>query len=83
MVRAEADIVAVNWSLELERAVAAMIRSIGSARILERAACAQVIGFIRSRLPAGSESAYTADELARFNKQRKSRSPFSPYDAPR
>jgi hypothetical protein len=47
------------------------------------AARAQVIGFIRSRLPAGSESAYTADELARFNKQRKSRSPFSPYDAPR
>lgn len=44
------------------------------------AARAHVIGFIRARLPAGSADAYTAAELARFNKQRKSRAPFSPYE---
>ncbi len=44
------------------------------------AARSQVIGFIRSKLPAGSADAYTAAELARFNKRRKSRARFTPYE---
>lgn len=44
------------------------------------AARAQVIGFIRSKLPAGSTQAFTATELAHFNKQRKSLVPFAPYE---
>jgi hypothetical protein len=54
----------------------------GSAELVAggSAARAQVVGFIRSKLPAGSASAYTADELARFNKHRKSSTPFAPYE---
>ena len=44
------------------------------------AARAQVIGFIRSQLPAGSADAYTPAEVARFNKRRKSRARFTPYE---
>jgi hypothetical protein len=44
------------------------------------AARAQLIGYIKTRLPAGSPDAYTAEELARMNKQRKSRLEFEPYD---
>ena len=54
----------------------------GSEEIVRGGASARshVIGFIRSQLPAGSETAYTAAELARFNKQRKSRATFTPYE---
>jgi hypothetical protein len=38
-----------------------------------------VVGFIRSKLPQGSADAFSAEELARLNKQRKSRAPFAPY----
>jgi hypothetical protein len=38
-----------------------------------------LIGFVQSKLPAGSANAFTADELARFNKQRKSHAKFQPY----
>jgi hypothetical protein len=40
---------------------------------------AHVLGFIRSRLPAGSEDAFTDAEVQRLNKQRKSHSAFAPY----
>jgi hypothetical protein len=40
---------------------------------------AHVVGFVRSKLPQGTADAFTADELARFNKQRKSLQPFAPY----
>jgi hypothetical protein len=43
------------------------------------AARAHVIGFIRSRLPAGSADAFTPAEIARFNQRRKSRAAFVPY----
>jgi|GEM_PF-1903968 len=36
--------------------------------------------FIRRRLPAGSEQAFTRDELARFNRTRSSSQPFAPYE---
>jgi len=39
-----------------------------------------VIGFIRSKLPAGSAEAFTDEDVARFNKQRKSRETFAPYE---
>jgi hypothetical protein len=39
-----------------------------------------VIGFIRAKLPAGSPDAYTAAELARLNRMRRSRAPFTPYE---
>jgi hypothetical protein len=39
-----------------------------------------VVGFIRSKLPAGSTDAFTQAELAHFNKQRKSRATFDPYE---
>jgi hypothetical protein len=42
---------------------------------------AYVVGFIRSKLPAGSTDAFTATELAHFNKQRKSRATFAPYES--
>lgn len=45
-----------------------------------RAARSQVVGFIRSRLPAGSAHAYTEAELDRFNKRRRSRATFAPYE---
>ncbi len=40
---------------------------------------AYVVGFIRSKLPEGSAAAFSADELARLNKRRKSRATFAPY----
>lgn len=54
----------------------------GSAELVAAGAAARahVIGFIRAKLPAGSAHAYTSAEIARFNKQRKSRAPFSPYE---
>ncbi len=39
---------------------------------------AEVIGFIRARLPAGSPAAYTADELRALNARRASSIPFAP-----
>ncbi|MEX1368944.1 MAG: hypothetical protein AB1Z98_37810 [Nannocystaceae bacterium] len=36
-------------------------------------------GFIRRHLPSGSEQAFTADELRRFNAKRRSRARFEPY----
>ncbi len=45
------------------------------------AARTYLVGFIRSKLPAGSANAFTDDEIARFNKQRKSRAPFAPYES--
>ena len=42
---------------------------------------AYVVGFIRSKLPAGSTDAFTQAEMAHFNKQRKSRATFSPYES--
>jgi hypothetical protein len=44
------------------------------------AARTHVIGFIRSKLPAGSTDAFTQTELVHFNKQRKSRATFAPYE---
>jgi hypothetical protein len=43
------------------------------------AAREHVLGFIRSRLPAGSPDAFTPVEIERFNKHRKSRAAFAPY----
>jgi hypothetical protein len=43
------------------------------------AARAQLLGFIKRTLPATSPDAFTAEELTRFNKQRKSRAEFAPY----
>jgi hypothetical protein len=44
-----------------------------------QAARAYVVGFIRSKLPAGSAIAFTAGELAQLNRQRRSREVFAPY----
>lgn len=44
-----------------------------------RSAREYIVGFIRSKVPAGSSEAYTRDELARFNRQRRSRTEFAPY----
>jgi hypothetical protein len=41
---------------------------------------AHLIGFIRSKLPAGSTDAFTQTELAHFNKRRRSRATFAPYE---
>jgi hypothetical protein len=38
-----------------------------------------ILAFIRENLPAGSEDAYTSEEIQRFNAQRTSRQPFAPY----
>lgn len=43
------------------------------------AARAHVVGFIRSKLPAGGADAFTREELVRFNGRRKSRAAFAPY----
>lgn len=43
------------------------------------AARAYVLGFIRTKLPAGSADAYTVDEIAKFNRQRRSTATFAPY----
>ncbi|HEY5923055.1 MAG TPA: hypothetical protein VIV11_15350 [Kofleriaceae bacterium] len=40
-----------------------------------------MIGFIESKLPAGSTEAFTHTELEHFNKRRKSRMPFVPYES--
>ena len=45
-----------------------------------RSAREQVLGYVRSRLSKDSANAYTADELARLNKQRKSKAIFAPYE---
>ena len=44
-----------------------------------RAAREHVVGFIRSKLPATGPEAFTAEELTRFNKQRRSTATFAPY----
>ncbi len=44
-----------------------------------RSAREYVIGFIRSKLPASGATAITADELVRFNRERKSKATFAPY----
>ncbi len=41
---------------------------------------AHVIGFIRSKFPAGSANAFTSEELARLNRARKSKATFAPYE---
>jgi hypothetical protein len=41
---------------------------------------ALVLGYIRTHLPAGSASAYTADEIAAFDARRSSKQPFTPYE---
>jgi hypothetical protein len=38
-----------------------------------------IVGFIRARLPAGTDRAYRSDELDRLNQQRKSKLRFAPY----
>jgi hypothetical protein len=38
-----------------------------------------VVGFIRSKLPAGSAHAYTDVELAELNRSRQSKATFAPY----
>jgi hypothetical protein len=44
-----------------------------------RSARAYVVGFIRTKLPAGSELAFSSDEIERLNRQRKSQATFAPY----
>ena len=38
-----------------------------------------ILAFIRKRLPAGGEHAYTEDELRALNESRSSKQPFAPY----
>jgi hypothetical protein len=38
-----------------------------------------VVGFIRAHLPAGGPGAYTPEDLARLNAQRRSKATFAPY----
>jgi len=38
-----------------------------------------VVGFIRSKLPAGSELAFSETELAKLNRSKKSQATFAPY----
>lgn len=45
-----------------------------------RAARDYVVGFIRTKLPAGTAAAFTADELAQLDRRRKSRTTFTPYE---
>lgn len=45
-----------------------------------KAARSAVIGFIRGHLPRGGEHAFTADDLERLNRKRKSRATFAPYE---
>ena len=40
----------------------------------------QVELFVRERCPAESECGFSDDDRARFNKLRKSRVPFEPYE---
>lgn len=44
-----------------------------------RSAREYIIGFIRSKYPAGSSSAFTREELRRFNRHRRSQTEFAPY----
>jgi hypothetical protein len=44
-----------------------------------RRARAAILTFVRRNLPAGSDAAYTAGELATLNRQRTSRETFAPY----
>jgi hypothetical protein len=55
----------------------------GSAELIAGGASARdyVLGFIRSKLAAGTTDAFTTAELVKFNQQRKSRAPFAPYEA--
>ncbi|MDB4962963.1 MAG: hypothetical protein JWP01_2962 [Myxococcales bacterium] len=48
--------------------------------IAGRAARKLVVGFIRTRVPAGSAGAYSADELAAFNRKKQSKATFAPYE---
>jgi hypothetical protein len=43
---------------------------------------AEVIGWIRTRLPAGTRDAYTPDEIAQLSRGRGSSQRFEPYEAP-
>jgi hypothetical protein len=54
----------------------------GDAMLVEAAdrARALVIGFVRSRLPAGSPGAYQKAELEALNRRRTSRARFAPYE---
>jgi hypothetical protein len=54
---------------------------VGSAQLRDGGVRARLIiaTFIASRLPPGSEDAYSATELARLNRDRKSRASFAPY----
>jgi hypothetical protein len=54
---------------------------VGSAQLRDGGVRARLIiaTFIASRLPPGSEDAYSAAELARLNRDRKSRASFAPY----
>jgi len=45
-----------------------------------RAARSLVVGFIRAKLPAGSEHAFSVGELATFNRGRQSTATFAPYE---
>lgn len=42
---------------------------------------AEILRFVRQRLPAGTAAAFTTEELARLNARRRSRASFSPYAA--
>ncbi|MBA3392862.1 MAG: hypothetical protein H0T89_09465 [Deltaproteobacteria bacterium] len=54
----------------------------GDAVLAEASAAArkQVIGFIRARLPAGSEHAFTPGEITALARRQQSRATFAPYD---
>jgi len=53
----------------------------GEPAVVEAGAAARrlVVGFIRARLPAGSANAYTAAELAAYNRSKHSSQGFAPY----
>jgi hypothetical protein len=61
------------WDDGAEDGDAMLIEAAGRARTL-------VIGFVRSRLPAGSPGAYTRAELEALNRRRTSRARFAPYE---
>lgn len=54
----------------------------GDAVLAEASAAArkQVIGFIRARLPAGTEHAFTPGEITALARRKQSRATFAPYD---
>jgi hypothetical protein len=53
----------------------------GDAELVDggKQARAYLIGFVRSHLPAGGATAYTAAELAALNKRKRSSATFAPY----